>query len=151
MVEFIERKLIDIGIFKPTDGIYLLLLCFLSGFAQLIGPNKAVDNLVPNWLELMWAIVLITGSGICLIGIMWSKQPKGILIELAGRWMLWPPTLAYAIAIIWYNHNLVGAIFVAGFGVTCIMRARFIERVIQRWNDEIPEILRKHDDPNGTH
>lgn len=143
MVEFIERKLIDISIFKPSDSIFLLVLCFLSGFAQLLGKNAALTDLLPTWVRIMWNVVLIAGSGTCLLGILWSRQPAGILIELAGRWMLWPPTLAYGVAVVWYNHNWLTAVFVWGFALTCILRARFIERVIQRWREEIPDILRK--------
>lgn len=129
----LKRDRLEQAVFRPPDTIYLLIIAILSGIAQFLGRNKAVEQLVPLWIQIPWSIILVVGALVSLTGIFWTRQPKGVLIEEAGRWMLWPSSLAYAVAVLAYSRNTLSCLFIVGFSLICVIRILFIRRVLYRW------------------
>lgn len=119
---------------KPADTIFLMFLCLLSGVTQLFGYSEtpAVTTLVPEWAYYFWAVILFLGSGISLAGVLW-EYPKGLAIEIAGRWMLWPSCVAYAGASLFYDHRIMSALLLCAFAWTCYARIRDVNDRIKRW------------------
>ena len=126
------KNFINKAIVYPPDTVFLMLLCLLSGLTQLLG-NATVENLVPASILQAWASLLLLGSLVTLAGIFIKAQPKGMLIEQAGRHMLWPASFAYAVAIWYYNHDRLSVFLVVAFGVTCVVRILYIRRLINEW------------------
>lgn len=125
---------------KPTDSIFLLFLCVISGLTQVLGLDEstAVRELVPKYVFFAWSIILLLGAVIALLGnFMYHKNhlPKGLLVEVAGRWMLAPTTLAYAGAVYYYTHNLLNVILLLGFSFACFGRIGEVADKIADWKE----------------
>lgn len=109
-----------------------MLLCILSGATQLFG-NRAVENLVPDPILVAWAALLFLGSTVALFGIFWRDTTMGLLIESAGRHMLWPSAFAYAVAAWYYDRGWDSVVIIFAFGVTCLIRILHIRRLLDEW------------------
>lgn len=126
----------------PPDTIFLLFLCVVSGLTQLTHPGYALPTL-PLWVSYGWSILLTIGSVVALVGIFWRDRPVGFLIEEAGRHMLWPACLAYALFLATFGKFGMSPILVVAFGVTCLFRALYLKRVYNDWRE-----LMKYDSDN---
>lgn len=119
----------------PPDTVFLMTLCVSSGvlnFLEIIGKSP-VDTKVHYWTAVAWAVVLTSGAMFALVGIYWKNPITGLEIESAGRWMLGPTSLAYALALWGFQDLIIPALFVAAFGITCLFRIRDIRRILREW------------------
>lgn len=86
---------------RNPDTLYILSLLLLAGVGQLASgaESNSVEELVPEWLLTGWAVILILGAGISLLGLLWPGRLTGLSIEVVGRSMLGPAALAYGVAV----------------------------------------------------
>lgn len=121
---------------RNPDTVFLFGLCLLAGAGQLGSdkPPGSVEVLVPTWLALAWAALLIFGAVLVLAGVLW-RNDNGLLIELPGRVMFGPAAIAYAVALSAASDDLVTSALAAapfvGFGIACAVRAWQIFRRLQ--------------------
>lgn len=128
------------GIIKyPPDSMYLMFICVTSGALQLGTLNDVLTEM-PIWVFVCWSIVLIAGAGTSLVGICWPNPPVGFLIEGAGRSMLWPASLAYAVVLFRYDQDWYGGFLIVVFALVCYSRALYVRFVYSEWQN----LLEKH-------
>lgn len=114
---------------RNPDTIYLFALCLFAGTVQLASRNEpgSVATLVPTWMAIAWAILLIVGALLVLTGALWPTA-TGPLIEVVGRCIFGPAALMYAVAIYAAAGTepltalLATAPFI-GFSIACLARA----------------------------
>jgi len=87
---------------RNPDTVFLLFLLLTAGLGQLVSGTESgsVAALVPRWVALGWALILTTGAGCTLAGVLWRSRLTGLMVEGSGRIMLAPACLAYAVAIL---------------------------------------------------
>lgn len=121
---------------KPTDTLFLLAFCVVSALSQIFQP-PSIQALLPSWMIYFWSGILLIGALTSTVGHVWSKANplslKGLLVEVAGRWMLAPTTLAYASAVLYYSHALLNAIILVSFSLTCFSRIEDINDKVRAW------------------
>lgn len=130
--------------FKPMNvpsliphplSVVILAVSAIGGFSILIGGPRSVIiplNLSPYIID-MWAVLLIMGSVICAVGLLWRRALTGILIERAGVFALFPALVLYvAAAFITEGFNaftypvLLVVAFTIGKGLRLLQIQRFI-------------------------
>ena len=87
---------------RNPDTVFLLTLLLVAGLGQLASGSESdsVSALVPHWVAIGWGVILTTGAGVTLAGVLWRSRLTGLMVEAAGRIMLGPACLAYAVAIV---------------------------------------------------
>jgi hypothetical protein len=123
----------------PPDAIFLMFICVSSGLVQLITVDEILLRM-PLWIFISWSVLLIAGAGTCLVGIVWPNPPVGFLIEGAGRSMLWPASLAYALVLFRYEQDWYGGGLIVLFALVCYSRSLYVRFVYTEWMD----LLEKH-------
>lgn len=119
-------------IFKPASrypvdprATFVLALSVMSGILSLV-VAETPDSLraaMPDWAVLIWAILLIVGSAVAVIG-MAFRGVGGVITEQIGNMTVAVTTIFYATLAVY----IVGAsaIFVAGiigaWGLACFIR-----------------------------
>jgi hypothetical protein len=119
--------------------VYILALCVLSGATLLLKDQtpSAIQGLLPGWLQLAWAIMLVGGSIIALFGSYWPGGRGGyanaLTAERIGLGIVGAAAVVYGLAIIVVVSlpGIVAAGITLGFGLSCLIRARDIGRIIR--------------------
>lgn len=116
----------------PPDTVFLMLLCVLSGFALLFSREPVLTKM-PQLVVFLWALLLTLGSVTSLVGIFWTSLPVGFLIEGAGRSMLWPASVAYALTQFRYDQAWYDGSLILAFGLVCYIRSVYVRMVYKEW------------------
>lgn len=117
---------------------YMLILCMIAGLPLLFGQpaSATLEALLPPWCVYLWGFALTFGSAIALIG---SYMPRHnyatvLTIERIGLAVTGFAGVAYSLLIGIYAgfQNSVAIAIIFGFGISCLIRARDIGKVIKR-------------------
>lgn len=117
---------------------YMLVLCLISGIPLMFGQpaSATLDALLPTWAVYMWGIGLTLGAVISLIGTYMPRRDyaTALTIERIGLIMVGFAGVGYAVLVLVYAgiHNTVAACIIFGFGISCLIRARDIGKVMRR-------------------
>ncbi len=123
---------------------YILFLCVLSGVPLLFGeePAARVEALLPSWIALTWAVCLVLGSVLSLLGSYWPRKnyATALTLERIGLDIVGPAALLYATLLAVFAATSDGGIWgstvavavVGGFGLACLMRAGDLGAIIMR-------------------
>lgn len=121
--------------------LFLLALAFASGLPALIGATPepgSIEAALPSWGAFLWSLTLVVGSGSALVGIYLRDRATGLIVEQLGLAFVGVAAVVYS-GIILYVIG-VGALFSAGitfaFGVSCLVRWRDIQNIIDAVHEE---------------
>lgn len=90
----------------------------------------AIDSLVDGPWKYTWAVLLIAGSGITLVGIYLKNDSRGLVYEQTGLFWTGGACVIYVYALMTYNLSAAwfAATLFGAFAVSCILRFRDIRR-----------------------
>lgn len=119
--------------------IYILSLCILSGALLLLNRQEpsAIQQLLPQWMRVVWAVMLTFGAALALFGSYWPGGKAGaansLTVERIGLSIVGAAAIVYGFAIIVVASlpGMVAAAITLGFGLSCLRRARDIGRIIR--------------------
>lgn len=131
---------------------YLLTVCVVQGGALLSGyaAPMSVQTVMPQWVRILWACLLLVGGGTAVIGLYWPWDPiDGVLIKRFGLILAGGGTLAYGVAVlaVYGTSGTVVAIYNIGFSLACAARLRQVSRAIRKVREELAEIRRLGEQP----
>lgn len=117
--------------------LYLLYLTFLTALPTLLGiaPRPgSITHAMPEWLAFSWSLTLTGGAGIALAGIYWFRRDLGLIMEQLGLALTSISCLVYAAVLL--SQTGISSLFpfaiLAGYGVSCLVRVRHIQRFFNR-------------------
>lgn len=115
---------IAIGILSVLIGVAFLL----SGLHYT--PRSAI-LILPDWLILAWAALLLGGGLAMIVGVTWrGTSGTGRAVERAGLALVISAWLTYAISIASISWHLwLGAAFGLTFSISCALRIVALNRV----------------------
>lgn len=125
-----------LGIPRNPLAVYLLCLCFISGITTFLGASASgpMDKALPDWVTVIWGLVLIHGSGATLTGMFWpGTVAAGLLMKRIGMFSLMVAAVMYS-AVLLFAYGLPMLLtsgIVLGFGVACGVQYRVISTRIQ--------------------
>lgn len=116
---------------------YMLALCILSSLPRLAGQGTsgAIESSLPTWLALAWALSLLLGASVALLGSFWpGDYDMGLFLERTGLDVVGLAALAYGVIIFIVGGwlSLLAAAIILGFALSCLTRARDIARIFHR-------------------
>jgi len=109
---------------------YLAFLCLLGGLPMLFDQTLAPGSLLallPPWLILIWAVILVIGGVLVLLGI----GKPWLLLERAGISLLGGGAFVYAIVLFAYaaSGGLLVFLTYGLFALAALGRYRYLGRV----------------------
>lgn len=116
--------------------LFTLYLAFLSGLPTVIGlaPRPGtINDALPHWMAVGWAICLTVGSATALAGIYWKARGTGLILEQLGLAATGLASIVYA-ATAMYDIGLAAstaAAIVGGFGISCLWRYKQLQDIIE--------------------
>lgn len=116
--------------------VYLLALCVVSGTPLVLGlvEPRTIEAALPGWLATAWGIFLLTGAAVALVGSYWQGDyANALTLERIGLVLVGSAAVIYGVVIFTVLDwaGFVSACITAGFGVSCLSRARDIGHIIQ--------------------
>jgi hypothetical protein len=129
--QHLERPL---GVPNPFET-YLLGACVIQGYAVLsrIAQPQSVQALLPPWLRILWAVLLLIGGALAVSGLYWRDPLTGIEIKRVGLVAAGGGTCAYGVALMFFGpQGLVAAMTCLAFAVACMVRVRQATKALNR-------------------
>lgn len=123
---------------------YILALAVVGSVPLVFGEptSGSIESALPSLIVLGWALTLIAGCGIALVGVYWPlREPitpasfvTSLFLERLGLAMVWPTALVYAAIIVIETQwrGVLVACIVAGFGWAARRRMRDCARTFKR-------------------
>lgn len=116
---------------EPFEIIFLIFL-ILSGTTQLI--SRAVPGsvaaLLPEWVQYLWASLLVIGSATALFGVLWRDVVTGLFAENFGLTLAGAALVIYGAAVA-IASPVRGAVAV-GLCVSCVIGFHYRQRELRR-------------------
>lgn len=131
----IDRLGLNAAARHPLDprAVYVLGLATVAGVVLLFTGAEpgSIEALLPKWGVALWAMALVGGSVLTLIGM--SRQTvDGVITEQVGSVATGVACVMYASAMILVGgmHALLPASFVLGFGAACFVRWGQLQKLL---------------------
>ena len=116
---------------------FMLTFVVISSVPIVSGRVAAgsIESTLPRWAALTWGLSLMVGAAVALGGSFWrGRYDTALLLERTGLDFAGFAAIVYAFVIVLVGGfgGLVAAAITAGFGVSCLTRARDIARIFTR-------------------
>lgn len=110
---------------------YLMVLGLISSIALLLSRTEpaSLEATLPEWLVYLWAVMLVTGCALALVGAYWPRSYTAALtMERIGLDFTGIAGLIYGVGVMIFGgmSALLAAAIVLAFGAACLVRARDI-------------------------
>ena len=118
--------------------LYFSVLVALPTVLQISPRPGSIDAALPSWVAFCWSLALLLGSATALAGIYYKKRDGGLIAEQLGLGMVGVANLLYAgVALAEVGvTTLIPAGIIAGYGVSCLIRYRDIQKIIDKVHAE---------------
>lgn len=90
---------------------WTMMACVLGGIGNLVGSDSIINELVPRYLVIVWALSLLIAGLLAIIGAWTRDRVFGLLLERAGLSTLTLAAIVYGAAI---TYLVGGAAAVSG-------------------------------------
>jgi hypothetical protein len=135
-----------LGPINPFE-LYLMLAATLQGFTVLahLARPSSIEALLPRWLVILWAGLLVVGGILTGAGLTWPGDPfTAIEIKRVGLVASGIGASAYAVALFEIGPGgIVAGLYAAGFVAACAVRVWQIRRALRAARAYLAEV-RQH-------
>ena len=127
---------------RRSESIIFLLAFSILGAVGNIATASAppsVKAVLPFWAQVTWNGILLAGSIIAFIAVLWKETYYSLQAESLGLLMAGLSTLFYGVVVPFYagaEGGTAGGIAIA-FGLTMLLRRRRIEKVLDTPSKEV--------------
>jgi hypothetical protein len=118
--------------------LWCLLACILGGAGNLVDSKSAINQLLPHYIVVIWALTLMLSGILGIWGAFSRDRINGLLLERAGLTTLGTAAIAYGagIAVVAGQPAIFSGALTASIGIASLWRVAHVNRelkVLQRF------------------
>lgn len=129
---------------RTPDTLAVLTACALAGLLLAVTRTVpgSVDDLVPRWVGLAWAVIFSASATASLVGLLHRDQITGWFLEVFGRIVLAGAAAVYCLALTAVATSWNSTVIICLTGAIAFSSAYRARQVLRRLH-EVKDALRK--------